>query len=82
MFSTRFKNFLYTGLIVSFSLFVSSIIVGYFIEKHNQIETLQTRVKCLEKEVLDFNLTEKTDISYEISKKLKYRRCPKDIFIH
>ena len=39
-------------------------------------------LKYLEKEVLDFDLTEKTDISYEISKKLKYRRCPKDIFIH
>lgn len=43
---------------------------------------LDSILKCLEKEVLDFNLTEKTDISYEISKKLKYRKCPKDIFIH
>ena len=43
---------------------------------------LDSILKYLEKEVLDFNLTEKTDISYEISKKLKYRRCPKDIFIH
>lgn len=43
---------------------------------------LDSILKYLEKEVLDFNLTEKTDISYEISKKLKYRKCPKDIFIH
>ena len=55
MFSTKFKNFLYTGLIVSFSLFVSSITVGYFIEKHNQIENLQTRVKYLEKEITRIN---------------------------
>ena len=55
MFSTRFKNFLYTGLIVSFSLLVSSITIGYFVEKHNQIETLQTRVKYLEKEVARIN---------------------------
>ena len=55
MFSTKFKNFLYTGLIVSFSLFVGGITIGYFVEKHNQIENLQTRVKCLEKEVSRIN---------------------------
>ena len=55
MFSTKFKNFLYTGLIVSFLLFVSGITVGYFIEKHNQIENLKVRVKCLEKEVARIN---------------------------
>ena len=55
MFSTKFKNFLYIWLIVSFSLLVSSITIGYFVEKHNQIETLQTRVKYLEKEVARIN---------------------------
>lgn len=55
MFNTKFKNFLYTGLIVSFSLFVGGITVGYFVEKHNQIENLQARVKCLEKEITRIN---------------------------
>lgn len=55
MFSTKFKNFLYTGLIVSFSLFVSCITVGYFVEKHNQIENLKVRVKYLEKEITRIN---------------------------
>lgn len=55
MFSTKFKNFLYAGLIVSFSLFVGGITVGYFVEKHNQIENLQARVKCLEKEITRIN---------------------------
>ena len=55
MFSTKFKNFLYIGLIVSFSLFVGGITIGYFVEKHNQIETLQTKVKYLEKEVARIN---------------------------
>lgn len=55
MFNTKFKYFLYAGLIVSFSLFVSSITVGYFIEKHRQIENLQTRVKYLEKEITRIN---------------------------
>jgi archaellum component FlaC len=55
MFSTKFKNFLYVGLIVSFSLFVGGITIGYFVEKHNQIENLQTRIKCLEKEITRIN---------------------------
>ncbi len=55
MFSTKFKNFLYIGLIVSFSLFVGGITIGYFVEKHNQIKTLQTKVKYLEKEVARIN---------------------------
>lgn len=55
MFSTKFKNFLYTGLIVSFSLLVSILTVGYFIEKHKQIENLEVRVKCLEKEITRIN---------------------------
>lgn len=55
MFSTKFKNFLYIGLIVSFSLFVGGITVGYFVEKHNQIENLKVRVKYLEKEITRIN---------------------------
>lgn len=55
MFSTKFKNFLYTSLIVSFSLFVGGVTIGYFIEKHNQIENLKVRVKCLEKEISRIN---------------------------
>ena len=43
------------GLIVSFSLFVGSITIGYFFEKHNQIENLKVRVKHLEKEITRIN---------------------------
>ena len=35
MFNTKFKYFLYTGLVACFSLFIGSITIGYFIEKHN-----------------------------------------------
>ena len=55
MFSTKFKNFLYVGLIVSFSLFVGGITVGYFVEKHNQIENFKARIKCLENEIICIN---------------------------
>ena len=51
MFSTKFKYFLYTGLVACFSLFVG----GITIEKHNQIEELKTKVKCLEKEITRIN---------------------------
>ena len=54
MFSTKFKYFLYTGLIACFSLFVGGITIDYF-EKHNQIEELKTKVKCLEKEITRIN---------------------------
>ena len=55
MFSTKFKHFLYTGLIACFSLFISSITIGYFIEKHSQLEELKVRIKCLEKEITRIN---------------------------
>ena len=55
MFNTKFKYFLYTGLVACFSLFIGSITVGYFIEKHNQIENIKVRVECLEKEITRIN---------------------------
>ena len=55
MFSTKFKYFLYTGLVTCFSLFIGSITVSYFIEKHNQIEELKVKVNCLEKEITRIN---------------------------
>ena len=55
MFNTKFKYFLYTGLVACFSLFIGSITIGYFIEKHNQIESLNVRVKYLEKEITRIN---------------------------
>ena len=55
MFSTKFKYFLYTGLVACFSLFIGSITIGYFVEKHNQIESLNIRVKYLEKEITRIN---------------------------
>lgn len=55
MFNTEFKYFLYTGLVACFSLFIGSITVGYFIEKHNQIENIKVRVECLEKEITRIN---------------------------
>ena len=55
MFSTKFKYFLYTGLVTCFLLFIGSITIGYFIEKHNQIESLNVRVKYLEKEITRIN---------------------------
>ena len=55
MFNTKFKYFLYTGLVACFSLFIGSITIGYFIEKHNQIESLNVKVKYLEKEVTRIN---------------------------
>lgn len=55
MFSTKFNHFLYTGLVACFSLFVGCITIGYFIEKHNQIESLNVRVKYLEKEITRIN---------------------------
>ena len=51
MFSTKFKYFLYTGLIACFSLFVG----GITIDCHNQIEELKIKVKCLEKEITRIN---------------------------
>ena len=55
MFNTKFKYFLYTGLVTCFLLFIGSITIGYFIEKHNQIESLNVRVKYLEKEITRIN---------------------------
>ena len=55
MFSTKFKYFLYTGLVACFSLFIGGITVSYFIEKHNEIEELKVKVNCLEKEVTRIN---------------------------
>ena len=55
MFSTKFKYFLYTGLVACFSLFIGSITIGYFIEKHNQIEALKVKIRCLEKEITRIN---------------------------
>ena len=55
MFNTKFKYFLYTGLVACFSLFIGGITVGYFIEKHNQIENIKVRVECLEKEITRSN---------------------------
>ena len=55
MFSTKFKYFLYTGLVTCFSLFIGGITVSYFIEKHNQIEELKVKVNCLEKEITRIN---------------------------
>lgn len=55
MFNTKFKYFLYTGLVACFSLFIGGITVGYFIEKHNQIENIKVRVECLEKEITRIN---------------------------
>lgn len=55
MFNTKFKYFLYTGLVACFSLFIGSITLGYFIEKHNQIENIKVRVECLEKEITRIN---------------------------
>ena len=55
MFSTKFKYFLYTGLVACFSLFIGSITVGYFIKKHNQIEDIKVRVEYLEKEITRIN---------------------------
>ena len=55
MFNTKFKCFLYTGLVACFLLFIGSITIGYFIEKHNQIESLNVRVKYLEKEITRIN---------------------------
>lgn len=55
MFNTKFKYFLCTGLVACFSLFIGSITVGYFVEKHNQIENIKVRVECLEKEITRIN---------------------------
>lgn len=55
MLSTKFKYFLYTGLVACFSLFIGGITVNYFFEKHNQIEELKVKVKCLEKEITRIN---------------------------
>ena len=55
MFSTKFKYFLYTGLVTCFSLLIGGITVSYFIEKHNQIEELKVKVNCLEKEITRIN---------------------------
>ena len=55
MLNTKFKYFLYTGLVACFSLFIGGITIGYFIEKHNQIESLNVRVKYLEKEITRIN---------------------------
>ena len=55
MFNTKFKYFLYTRLVACFLLFIGSITIGYFIEKHNQIESLNVRVKYLEKEITRIN---------------------------
>ena len=55
MFSTKFKYFLYTGLVACFSLFIGGITIGYFIENNNKIENLKVRVKCLEKEITRIN---------------------------
>lgn len=55
MFSTKFKYFLYTGLVACFSLFIGGITIGYFIENNNQIENLKVRVNCLEKEITRIN---------------------------
>ena len=55
MFNTKFKYFLYTGLVACFSLFIGGITIGYFIENNNKIENLKVRVKCLEKEITRIN---------------------------
>ena len=55
MFNTKFKYFLYTGLVACFSLFIGSITIGYFVKKHNQIENIKVRVECLEKEITRIN---------------------------
>ena len=55
MFSEKFKYFLCTGLVVCFSLFIGGITIDYFTEKHNQIEELKVKVKCLEKEITRIN---------------------------
>ena len=55
MFSTKFKYFLYTGLVACFSLFIGSITIGYFVKKHNQIENIKVRLECLEKEITRIN---------------------------
>ena len=55
MFSTKFKYFLYKGLVACFSLFIGGITIGYFIENNNKIENLKVRVKCLEKEITRIN---------------------------
>ena len=55
MFSTKFKYFLYTGLVACFSLFIGGITVNYFFEKHNQIEELKVKIRCLEKEITRIN---------------------------
>ena len=55
MFNTKFKHFLYTGLVACFSLFIGSITVGYFVKKHNQIENIKVRLECLEKEITRIN---------------------------
>lgn len=55
MFSTKFKNFLYVGLITTFSLFVACSAVGYFIDRHKQIENICERVVFLEREITRIN---------------------------
>ena len=55
MFNTKFKYFLYTGLVACFSLFIGSITIGYFVKKHNQIENIKVRLECLEKEITRIN---------------------------
>ena len=55
MFNTKFKHFLYTGLVACFSLFIGSITIGYFVKKHNQIENIKVRLECLEKEITRIN---------------------------
>ena len=55
MFSTKFKYFLYTGLVACFSLFIGSITIGYFVEKNNQLEELKVKIRCLEKEITRIN---------------------------
>lgn len=55
MLSTKIKNFLYFGLFTAFSLFVACSAVGYFIEKHKQIEDIYERVIFLEKEIVHIN---------------------------
>ena len=55
MFNTKFKYFLYTGLVACFSLFIGGITIGYFVKKHNQIENIKVRLECLEKEITRIN---------------------------
>ena len=55
MFNTKFKYFIYTGLVACFSLFIGSITIGYFVKKHNQIENIKVRLECLEKEITRIN---------------------------